>query len=49
MLTNKNRQKPIKTKSKRNEEEEVVRNKQQHKRDKSVWRLLRQEGKDYVI
>ena len=49
MFTNKNRQKPIKTKSKRNGEEEVLKNKQQHKRDRNVWRLLRQEGKDYVL
>jgi hypothetical protein len=49
MFTNKNRQKPIKTKSKRNDEEVVVKIKQQQKRDKNVWRLMRQEEKDYVL
>ena len=49
MFTNKNRQKPIKTKSKRNEEDGFVKVKQQQKKDKGVWRLLRQEEKDYVI
>jgi hypothetical protein len=49
MFTNKNRQKPIKTKLKRNEEDGFVKVKQQQKKDKGVWRLLRQEEKDYVI
>lgn len=48
MFTNKNRQKPIKTKSKYNEEE-YVKIKQQQKRDKNVRRLLRQEEKEYVL
>jgi hypothetical protein len=48
MFTNKNRQKPIKTKSKYNEEE-CLKIKQQQKRDKSVRRLLKQEEKEYVI
>jgi hypothetical protein len=48
MFTNKNRQKPIKTKSKYSEEE-YVKIKQQQKRDKNVRRLLRQEEKDYVL
>jgi hypothetical protein len=49
MFTNKNHQKSIKTKSKRTEEEGFVKIKQQQKKDKNVWRLLRQEEKDYVI
>jgi len=49
MFTNKNRQKPIKTKSKRSDEEEMVKVKQQHKRDKDVRRMMRQEEKEYVL
>jgi hypothetical protein len=48
MFTNNHRQK-IKVKSKKRHEEEPVKEKQHQKRDKSMWRLLRQQEKDYVV
>jgi hypothetical protein len=49
MLTNNHRQK-IKNKSKKRYEEESIKEKQHYqKRDRNVWKLLRQQEKDYVL
>ena len=50
MVTNKLYLKPLKTKFKKNRDEEFEKMKQQNRRDKSIRRLLRQEQEnEYVV
>ena len=48
MLTSKKIQKTVKTKFKKNEDEQVKKDKQKN-RDKNIFRLIRQEKDEYVI
>jgi hypothetical protein len=49
MFSNNHRQK-IKAKSKHKQEEEYIKEKKHHqKRDRNIWKLLRQQEKDYVV
>jgi hypothetical protein len=48
MLTSKKIHKTVKTKFKKNEDEQVKKQKQKNK-DKNVFRLIRQERDEYVV
>lgn len=48
MLASKKIQKTVKTKFKKNEDEQVKKQKQKNK-DKNVFRLIRQERDEYVV